>query len=101
MSKRSWLRALCAIAAITSGGVFASAPISAAPNADAALQQVQARKAEAYRDVLAQFDLAMKVAPDDVTLGVARCTFINQFTDDEYGEWVDSAPDDFEACTTT
>ena len=96
----SWPRLLGAVAALSVGAAFAAEPaaVAVAPGHEAGLKQVQERKAVAYRDVLAAFDAAQLAAPNDAALAVERCRFIAQFTDEEYGEWVESAPDDFEAC---
>lgn len=94
MGMRFWLRWLLPAAAVFwSGAAFADAPTP-----ESGARQVQERKAAAYREVLEAFDAAMRSASGDAFIAVARCRFIGQFTDDEYGEWVESAPDDFESC---
>ena len=65
------------------------------PAAEAGARQVTERKVGAYREVLAAFDEAMRQAPDDAAIAVERCRFIGRYTDDEYGDWVETAPDDF------
>lgn len=71
------------------------------PGPEAALEQVRERKAAAYRDVLVQFDAALRASSDEPSVAVAKCEFIGQFTDDEYGEWVPSAADDLARCTAS
>jgi uncharacterized protein len=93
----SWLRAFAAIAVFSTGAAFADTPPSV-PTPEDGVRQVQERKAAEYHKVLAAFDAAMQSAPHDVSVAIARCRFINQFTDDEYGDWVESAPQDFEVC---
>lgn len=68
------------------------------PTAARGLEQVQAQKRVAYEAVLAQFDRAIEATPDDPAIGVARCEYINNFTDDEIGDWIDGADKDYEAC---
>ncbi|QSX77892.1 type II CAAX endopeptidase family protein [Agrilutibacter solisilvae] len=104
MAVRSWLRRLVAVAAFVSASALAAAPVvgvhEAAPSSDQReLERVQAVKAAAYQQSLARYDAAIRAAaPHDAAQTVARCAFIAHFVDDEYGEFVDSAPDDFEAC---
>ncbi|KGQ20514.1 Abortive infection protein [Lysobacter dokdonensis DS-58] len=69
-----------------------------APDIKAATAHVEAGAAAAYREQLARFDAAQAAAPDDAALAVARCEFIAQYTDEEYGISVASAPEDFDAC---
>lgn len=76
----------------------ASAAPDSVPTPEAGANEVQARKVEAYRNVLASFDRALQAAPQDAALAVGRCRFIGQYVDDEYGDWVDTAPGEFEAC---
>lgn len=99
MGMRSGLRRWLALAVLSAGVVFAGEPVTAVPAADTGLKQVQERKTAAYREVLAAFDAAMLASPDDPAVAVARCEFVAQFTDDEYGEWVESAPADLERCS--
>jgi membrane protease YdiL (CAAX protease family) len=68
------------------------------PTADAGLERVRSARLDAYREVLADFDAATRSAPDDVAAAVNRCEYIGKFTDDESGDWLDSAYDDFERC---
>jgi hypothetical protein len=91
---------LVALAAFPAVGTSVVPP-AVAPGPEAALEQVRERKVAAYRDVLAQFDAAMRAAPDEPSVAVAKCEFIGQFTDDGYGEWVASAADDLARCTAS
>ncbi len=105
MGMHAWLWRLSVAAALTSGLAFAGAPEVLATgvpaSAESGVQRVTERKTSAYRDVLAEFDAAIRAAPEDAEIAVARCKFISQFTDEEYGEWVESAPDDLETCIGT
>jgi membrane protease YdiL (CAAX protease family) len=79
-----------------SGLASATVPVQA-PDPDAALERVHAGKDAAYREVVAEFDAAMREAPDDPALAVSKCRFIGQFTDEDYDP-VEAAPAEFEAC---
>lgn len=76
----------------------AASPAPVAPTPESGVAHVTQAKAAAYRDVLAQFDAAIRAQPGDAAIAVARCRFIENFIDEEYGEYVESAPDDFEGC---
>src|SRR5688572_18502314 len=73
-----------------------TAPV--APTPESGVAHVTQAKASAYSHVLTQFDAAIRAQPRDAAIAVARCRFIDNFTNDEYGEYVESAPADFEAC---
>ncbi|MET0813664.1 MAG: CPBP family intramembrane glutamic endopeptidase [Pseudoxanthomonas sp.] len=64
----------------------------------AELQAVQAAKTLAYQQALTRYSEVQKTAPEDAGVAVSRCRFISNFTDEDYGEWIESAPDDYEAC---
>jgi membrane protease YdiL (CAAX protease family) len=81
--------------ALCAGAASAAATVS---TPEAGVERVRDAKVVAYREVLEGYDAAVKGAPDDAALAVARCRFIGSFTDEEYGDWVDSAPDEYEAC---
>ena len=68
-------------------------------SSDAGLARVRSSRTETYQSVLADFDAAMRVAPADVGLAVARCGFIGNFTDEEDSEWIEAATDDFDRCS--
>lgn len=91
-----WARALAMAALAVCANTLHAA--DAVPTAQTGLEQVQAQKRVAYEAVLAQFDRAIAATPDDAAIGVARCEYIHQFTDDEIGDWVDGAEEDFAAC---
>jgi hypothetical protein len=97
-----WLPRLSVTAALTAGLAFAAAaevPATGAPaTAEEGVQRVIERKASAYGEVLADFDAAIRASPGDADVAVARCRFMSRFTDEEYGEWVASAPADLHAC---
>jgi len=65
---------------------------------EAGAEQVRAHKLAQYRDVLGAFDRAVEAVPGDAGVALDRCRFIGQFTDDESGDWIDSAPDAFDRC---
>src|SRR5688572_22366009 len=94
--QRIWGRALALAALAWWAGMGHAAEGSL--SAEAGLAQVQAQKRAAYEEVLARFDRAIAQAPGDPSIGVARCEYINRFTDDEAGDWIDRAEDDFAAC---
>jgi hypothetical protein len=78
---------------------FATAA-SEAPTFDVeqAHAQVKERSEAAYRDVLAEFDRAITAAPQDAELVVRRCHFIAGYTDEDYGIFVEAAPDEHARC---
>jgi membrane protease YdiL (CAAX protease family) len=76
----------------------AASPALVAPTPESGVAHVTQAKVAAYRSVLEQFDAAIRAQPRDAAIAVARCRFIENFTDEDYGEYVESAPDDFEAC---
>ena len=73
----------------------ASAPLF---NDETAVAEVKATTERAYREALAANQAAQAAAPTDASLAVARCRFINNYTDEDYGYFVESAPDDHAAC---
>lgn len=91
------LRSLGAVAALfASAASFAGA--AATPTPEQGVERVQAAKLAAYREVLSEYDAAIKNTPEGVALAVARCRYIGSFLDEESGEWIDSAPDEFDEC---
>lgn len=103
---RRFIAAAIAATLACASGVAASATdnktaaaLVAPPGLAESIAQVQARKHEAYRDVLQRFDAAIAAAPEDAALAVRRCEFMQSFIDEEYGDFVESAPADFEACS--
>lgn len=101
MRFRSMLQRLLVAGFVAAGVATAAQPAVIAtttPTPESGVTRVKERKAAAYRDVLVEFDAAMLAAPD-AAIAVARCKFIAEFTDEEYGEWVESAPADLEACS--
>ena len=95
-------RAWTMVALCWAGTVFAAGPEGPpkVPTADQAYASVEGRKAVAYRDALAQFDAAERLAPKDAALAVERCEFIAHFTDEEY-DWIETASDDYDACVAS
>ena len=81
--------------ALYAGAASAATEVS---TPEAGVERVRDAKVVAYREVLEDYDAAVKASPDDPALAVARCRFIGSFTDEEYGDWVESAPDEYEAC---
>ncbi|WP_157981412.1 CPBP family intramembrane glutamic endopeptidase [Cognatilysobacter tabacisoli] len=96
MTIRTALWRLIASAAFVT--VSSAAFAQAAPDPQESVELVKARKADAYREVLQRFDAALQAAPKDAALAVKRCEYIAAFTDEEYGEWVEGAPAELEAC---
>lgn len=92
---RTWPCLLVAALLSTTHVAAAAVPFA---DAEAGAKQVTDRKVAAYREVLAGFDEAMRQAPDDPAIAVERCRFIGQYIDDEYGDWVEPAPVEFQAC---
>jgi len=80
--------------------LWAHAAVAAQPAAmsEEGAKRVEASKLAEYRKVLAAYDGALQASPRDASLAVDRCRFIAKYTDDEYGDYVDSAPDEFRAC---
>lgn len=92
---RAWtMAALC-----WAGTALAAGPGGAqkVPTADEAYASIEARKTVAYRDALAQFDAAQRLAPRDAALAVGRCEFIGYFADEDY-DWIETASDEYDAC---
>ncbi len=99
MGMRSWLQRLSVAGLLATGVALAGQPVAmVVPTSEDGVKQVTERKAAAYREVIAEFDAAILAAPDDATLAVARCRFISQFTDEDYGDWIETAPADLERC---
>ena len=80
------------------GACAAESPAAVAFNDETAVAEVKASTERAYREALAANKAAQAAAPTDASLAVSRCLFINNYTDEEYGYFVESAPDDHEAC---
>jgi uncharacterized protein len=103
------MRRLLVTAALLLGGTlgvhvstFAWAPVSA-PSAEplddeSAVTAVRAAKERAYREALEGFKNAQAASPDDAGLAASRCRFISNFTDEDYGDWIEAAPEDHQAC---
>jgi hypothetical protein len=73
----------------------ASAP-SSVPDAEAAAETVTMAKEAAYRGMLARFDASEP--SEGVASVIARCRFIGNYTEEDYGDWIASATGDYEAC---
>lgn len=86
---------LCATAVQAAGPATGTAP---AFNDETAVAEVRGATERAYREALQANQAAQAAAPTDAALAVARCRFINNYTDEEYGYFVESAPADHEAC---
>lgn len=76
----------------------ASADSFAASDVDAAVSLVQQSKLAAYRQALSRYDAAVKAAPADPAVAVARCEFMARFTDSESGDYIESSSDDQASC---
>lgn len=70
----------------------------AASDVDAAVSLVQQSKLAAYRQALSRYDAAVKAAPADPAVAVARCEFMARFTDSESGDYIESSSDDQASC---
>ena len=68
------------------------------PPAKAAVEQVTADVAASYRAGLARFAADEAASAQPAEIAVARCQFIHNYSDEEYGTYVESAPDDYDAC---
>lgn len=79
----------------------ATPALSTAPTPDAGVEHVMDRKSAAYAEVLAAYDAALLESPEDVATAVARCHFVARFIDNDYGDWIDSAHDEYERCRET
>lgn len=88
---------LLVLGLLWAGCAFAVEPVQV-PDPDSSLARVHAGRDDAYRAVVAEFDAAIRAAPDNPALAVSKCRFIRQFTDEDYDP-VDAAPADFEACS--
>lgn len=97
---RPYLVAVVLLFSARAAVATAPAPVSAL-DAEAAALRVMERKVSAYREVLATFDEAMRQAPGDAAIAVERCRFIGRYTDEDYGDWVESAPEEFADCRAT
>jgi uncharacterized protein len=110
---RMGMRRLFATAALLLGGSWgmhagafgltaAPVPTPVSPAApvddETAVAAVRTAKELAYRQALEGFRSAQATAPDDAGLAVSQCRFIDNFTDEDYGEWIESASADHEAC---
>lgn len=87
--------------AVLQGAAWASdAPAEdfAAADVDTAVSLVQQSKLAAYRQALARYGAAVKAAPDDPAIAVARCEFVARFTDSESGDYIESSFDDQASC---
>jgi membrane protease YdiL (CAAX protease family) len=93
--RTGWKLLVCLVALSVGIGAACAAD---RPDVGQAAEQVQARKVAAYRDALAGFDAAQAASPKDASIGVARCEFISRYIDADY-DWIESASDDYDACT--
>lgn len=76
-------------------------PLSTLMDDSAEQDIVHAARTKAYREIMAQYAHAIAAQPRNVDLVLAHCRFIARFIDDEYGDWVESAPQDHDACVST
>lgn len=104
MGMRRWCMAAMLLAgglAVAHAGMAASVPSQASapvsvPDADAAMETVTTAKEAAYRGMLAHFDASEPSG--GVASVIARCRFIGNYTEEDYGDWIASATEDYEAC---
>jgi membrane protease YdiL (CAAX protease family) len=102
MDTRAMLRALCAAAMLFVGLAQAVEPLTEQPSAAMAAQaigKVEETTDRAYRDAIASFDGLEKLAPSDAEIAVARCRFIQHYTDEESGNWRPEALEAYDSCT--
>lgn len=59
------------------------------------------RTSAAYAEVLAAYGAALLDSPKDVAIAVARCQFVARFINNDYGDSIDSAHDEYERCRET
>lgn len=101
---RTWLRRLCVVGVLATALACSAVPAVLAapvvPVAEGALTRVLDGRNAAYLQVLAEFDAALDAAPDDAALAVARCRFVSEFTDEDYGDWIEGAEAEFQACSS-
>lgn len=99
MGMRQWCMA--ALLLLSGGGVAhaetvlpasGSAPV---PDHDVAVEAVTNAKEAAYREMLARFDASESSGAAAL---IARCRFIGNYTEEDYGDWIASASEDYEAC---
>ena len=65
---------------------------------ETAVQAVTVAKEVAYRDALERFRRLQAASPEDVEQVIAQCRFVSNYLDDEYGDWIEAASDDHQAC---
>lgn len=90
-----------ALALLEVGSAVAGDDPAPLPTTEKAVAQVQAGREAAYLRVLSTFDAAAMADPGNPLPVVARCEFVGKFLDEEYGQWIDSAPAEFESCSRT
>ena len=66
--------------ALYAGAASAATEVS---TPEAGVERVRDAKVVAYREVLEDYDAAVKASPDDPALAVARCRFIGSCTDED------------------
>lgn len=99
MGMRRWCMA--ALLLLSGGGVAHAAAVMPSsgsvpvPDHDQALEAVTNAKETAYREMLARFDASESSGAASL---VARCRFIGNYTEEDYGDWIASASEDYEAC---
>jgi len=67
-------------------------------NGAARFEAFQARQQQSYQSVNAEYQAAMRLAPDDVALAIAQCKFLENFIYAEDINWVEAASTDLEKC---
>ena len=102
MDTRVAWRVVGAVAALFLGMAHGSEPLPTTDNAELAgraIGKVEEAVQTAYREAIEGFDARQKLAPDDVEIAVARCRFIDHYTDEESGTWMLGAMEEFESCS--
>ncbi|HEY1151578.1 MAG TPA: type II CAAX endopeptidase family protein [Pseudoduganella sp.] len=101
MDTRVAWRALCAAAALFIGLAQAAEPPPEFEGAQSAMAIAKVEEATqgAYDAALAELDAAIKQAPGDIELAIARCRFLQFYGDPEAGRWIPGAQETYAPCT--
>ncbi|MDR7067202.1 membrane protease YdiL (CAAX protease family) [Pseudoxanthomonas japonensis] len=89
---------LLLMGALAPHAIASTVPAVTVPDDEAAVQAVTAAKEVAYRDALERMRILQAASPEDVEPVIAQCRFISNYLDDEYGDWIEVASEDHQAC---
>ena len=100
MGMRQWfsMASLLLVCALASQVEAATPSTVTVRDDETAVRAVTAAKESAYREALDRFSLSQAASPDDVEQVIAQCRFISNYLDDEYGDWIEAASGDHQAC---